>query len=507
MTDLPIFQPPEINAETETLTENGRRLALDQAAMVKAHGEANAPAPDPTYNGQPVADVIAGEKQYLAIKDQARREFDMEQQQAELNGKLSESAEVFRDSVLRPGLMPMRQFEQTVRTPIVSGLLFRNTLAWIAGPSGTFKSFVTADLAFRYGSEDFDYHGRRMTHGRALLVIAEGGGAYADRRVAWEKQYDTEVSDRVSIYPRPLQLADTMKEMPALLSILREADEAGEPFGLVVFDTQAMCTVGVDENKSEMNLVINVLHRIREVSGACVLAVHHYGKKKEAGMRGSSMLYAAADTVVSVERQTGAMTVTLSTDGENGKQKDAPAEAEAVSLRMESHPVGLDYFGEPTTSLAAVPADAGGDVTDTGTDTPRVVIPDVTEKQMIYLRGLNFYEKKGTSQSALARYLTHDMGYATDGNLTRNVLVALSKKGLADQPVAKGYWFITPLGLDALLKDEALRTDWTERAAQIRQRVSRGVSEGQEKLTSETSETSGETSIETSSDQGKNLDT
>lgn len=457
------------------------------------------PENEEKFKGQPIDKVLAEEKQRLAIVDQARREFDMEQQQAEFDGKLPDAARAFRDTVLKPRLTEIHEFKQQIRTPVVDGLLFRNTLAWIAGPSGTFKSFVTADLAFRYGSENLDYHGRKMTHGRALLVIAEGGGAYADRRAAWEKQYDQDVKG-VTIYPAPLQLADTLKEMPALLSVLKEADENGEPYGLVVFDTQAMCTVGVDENKSEMNLVINVLHRIREVSGACVLAVHHYGKKKESGMRGSSMLYAAADTVIEIEREKeGGMTVSLSTDGENGKQKDAPAEKDAVSLKMESQIVGVTYFEDPLTSLVAVAADKAHDVTD-DKDHPQVTIPDVTPRQMIYLKGLNYYEEKGTSPAYMARYMTQDMGYSTDAPNVRNCLVALGKKGLAEQPAVKGPWYITPLGVSVLAAEVALGNSWASRAARARQMVSGEVSEGQTKLPDETFETSDETSDETSPD-------
>ncbi len=426
------------------------------------------PEAEEQFKNQPVDQVVADEKQRLKILDRARREYEMEQQEAEISGALPADAEAFRDLQLKPKLTEVHSFEQTVRTPVVQGVLFRDTLAWIAGPSGTFKSFVTADLAFRYGAEDLDYHGRRMTSGRALLVIAEGAGGYADRRAAWEKEHDREVKN-VVIYPAPLQLADTLKEMPALLSVLREEEAAGNGFGLVVFDTQAMCTVGVDENSSEMNLIMNVLHRIREVSGACVLVVHHYGKKESAGMRGSSMIYAAADTVIAIEREKGTMDVSLSTAGDNGKQKDAAAEDDIVTLTLNSHVVAEDYFGDPLTSLVPVLSGAAAhDLHDDPEGAP-VSLPDVTDTQMPYLKALNFYEGKGTSPAGMALHM-RDGGRVTSGPNARNKLVELGKKKLAVQPTSKGPWFITPMGVAVIARQLALGESWVERSAPRRAR-------------------------------------
>lgn len=450
------------------------------------------PAEMELFKGQPRQQALDDEKDRLRLIDQARREFELEQQEAQLSGTLSPDAQLFLDGTLKPRLAEMHEFEQQVRTPIVQGILFQNTVAWVAGASGTFKSFVTADLAFRYGADDMDYHGRRMTTGRTLLIIAEGSGGYADRRAAWEKEYGREVKN-VVIYPAPLQLPDTLREMPALLTYLKEEDAAGRPFGLIVFDTQAMCTVGVDENKSEINLVINMLHRIREVSGACVLTVHHFGKDARSGMRGSSMLYAAADTVVIIERERGEMEVTLTTGGEHGKQKDAPTEEDFLTLRLNSHIVGVDYFGDPLTSLAPVAhaSDAGHDVTDPA-DSPPVTLPDLTGEQMAYLKALSFFEDKGTSPSGLMAYMNHEAGdKITTGPNTRNFLVALGKKGVAHQPVPKGPWFITVLGVskiaEELMNAQRIGEGWVERGR--RRVVSRAVSEGQENLLDETIET------------------
>lgn len=411
---------------------------------------------------------ILAQRDYAYERDEGVRQARALREAAEISGELAPDAEAFRDGRLKPRIREAHDFEQQVGIPVVQGLFFKNTLTWVAGSSGTFKSFVTADLAFRYGQEDLDYHGRRMTSGRSLLIIAEGAAAYASRKVAWERHHEREVKN-VSIYPFPLQLGDTLKEMPALISYLREEAEAGRPFDLVLFDTQAMCTVGVDENTSEMNLVINMLHRVREVNGACVMIVHHFGKSKTAGMRGSSMIYAAADTVCVLKRKEDATEVTLSTaQADEGKQKDAITEADLLTLEMASHAVGKDYFGETVFSLVPVKAaeNASHDVADE--EVPEQ-LPWVTEPQMEYLKLVGFYEHRGATPSDMAAKLAEEKGPAKNARQNvRNRMVELAKMNLAKAGPVKGTWQITPLGVSIIAQQVAVGENWISRASRKR---------------------------------------
>lgn len=392
------------------------------------------------------------ERTRRAAVDQIRRE----EEEAVLSGHLSADAEVFRDVRLKPRIREAHDFTPVVRTPIVQGLFFKDSLTWVAGPSGTFKSFVTADLAFRYGTDDMDFHGMRMTHGRALLVVAEGAASYADRKTAWEKEHGREVKN-VSIYPAPLQLGDTLKEMPALISYLKEETAAGRPFGLILFDTQAMCTVGIEENGSEMNRVINILHQIREASSACVMTVHHFGKDRKAGLRGSSMIYAAADTVCILKREDDELEVSLSTaQADGGKQKDAETKADLLTLEMKAHPVGEDYFGDPVFSL--VPAEAGAPVAEAPVpaETAPDSLPEVTTKQMPYLRALTYFRHHGAGQTELAKRMNESAGERiTYPALVRSTMIGMEDKGLVR--LDKGKWMVTPLGGSVILRLDAER--------------------------------------------------
>jgi hypothetical protein len=429
--------------------------------------------------------------------DEARDEVRREREEAEIGGKLTADAETFLNLRLKPGLTEAHDFQPKVQVPIVQGLFNRDSLSWVAGPSGTFKSFVTADLAFRYGSEDMDYYGRKMTHGRALIVVAEGAAGYAHRKTAWERQYGRTV-ENVTIYPAPLQLGDTLKEMPALIHHLRTEEEAGRGYGLIIFDTQAMCTVGVDENKSEMNLVINVLHRLRQVSGACVLTVHHFGKNERSGMRGSSMLYAAADTVCILKRKDDAVEVTLSTaQSDEGKQKDTGGEKDFLTLEMTSHPVGEDYFGDTVFSLCPVPGvtphgpEDGDEAAEAAPDALDTV--HLTDRQFYYLRELSAYREQGTSPSDFAKDVYGEDGTPPkDGHrvtrqTARKVFVqVLMERGLVQMvPKSTSRWMVTPLGAAYIMRrlkdDQKTAEAWTRRASRKHDRKV-GSEEGSETL-------------------------
>ena len=417
---------------------------------------------------------VLAQQQYHEELEEGRNRARAAREAAEISGTLAGDAELFYETTLRPKLTEAHDFKPAIRIPIVQGLFNRNTLSWTAGPSGTFKSFITADLAFRYGSDDMDYHGRKMTHGRALIIVAEGDAGYADRKTAWEKQYGREVKN-VVLYPGALQLADVNRDMPALLKVLREEDEAGQPFTLIIIDTQAMCTVGVDENKSEMNLVINVLHRIRKISGACVIPVHHFGKNEKSGMRGSSMLYAAADTVLILKRKDDALDVTLSTaQSDEGKQKDNGGEKDFLTLEMRVHTVSEDYFGDPVSSLAAVPADRPGATSDAHPEIDKA--PPVGDVQLFYLQALSEFTEDGVAETKFERSVMADMaagdltppeGHAPYRQSYGKNLRALRAKGLVEKhPKYDSRWRVTVLGVAAImreLKDRREQADRVER--------------------------------------------
>jgi hypothetical protein len=70
---------------------------------------------------------------------------------------------------------------------------------------------------------------------------------------------------------------------------------------LIVVDTLARAMKGGDENSAQdMGALNDAMSALIEATGACVLLIHHSGKNKGAGARGSSALLGAIDTELEV---------------------------------------------------------------------------------------------------------------------------------------------------------------------------------------------------------------
>lgn len=247
--------------------------------------------------------------------------------------------------------------------PIIDDVLYRDTLARMNGESGSFKSFVSLDFAGCVGT-GMDWHGRKVQQGLVVYVVAEGLKGVRKRVRAWEQHHDRKMTG-VKFLPRPVQVKSP--EWAVLTEACRQLDPA-----LIIVDTQARVTVGVEENSAtEMGQIVDRIEALRASCAACVLLVHHSGVSGERG-RGSTSVKGAMQTELSVCRKgKGRDTrVTLKT----GKQKD---DEELSDLVFAPHIVELngeaDWVGQPITSVVLVPA----------TDQPAVADKDWLDKQAL----------------------------------------------------------------------------------------------------------------------------
>jgi hypothetical protein len=230
--------------------------------------------------------------------------------------------------------------------PIVSGLLYRDTLAWLIGKSGSFKSFVALDLAAAVADEGGrKWLGRAVYGGPVLYVVAEGVGGMGLRVRAWTER-NGPMSERLRLLPRAVQAKG--EHWQTLVELARQLGPA-----LIVIDTQARVSVGVNENSNtEVGELIARLDELRAATRACVLVVHHIGRSGE-DARGASALDGAQDTELKVERVGGpkALRVRLTVD----KQKDAP-DTDEMMLDLETVELGRDELtSEALSSLVVLP--------------------------------------------------------------------------------------------------------------------------------------------------------
>jgi len=190
--------------------------------------------------------------------------------------------------------------------PLIPGFLFRDSLTWVGGAPGAYKSFLAVELACHVAS-GATWRGHRVSPGRVLYVVAEGRSGIWKRVRAWQKANRVEV--QIDWLPTAPQIGTDMWEQ-----LIEHAKTQG--YDLIVVDTQSRVTTGLDENQAEgATKVVSQLTRLKEASGACVIIVHHLNRGGT-NLRGSSVVDGAADTIIELVKVDGISRV------RNRKQKD-----------------------------------------------------------------------------------------------------------------------------------------------------------------------------------------
>lgn len=229
------------------------------------------------------------------------------------------------------GIRAVEAGNLTITPPqwLLRDLLVTDSLAMLYGASGVGKSFVALDWAMTVST---GCAGTAMTDeddGPVVYVAAEGAAGLKSRLDAWEAHHADTLERRREQSDDPLLVIDEAVNLgdPARVNDMARALVEVRP-ALIVFDTLARCTAGLEENSArDMGVVVSHLDLLRRASGACVVIIHHSGKDATAGARGSSALRAAVDTEIAVVGAgTGARI-------EVRKQKDA-AEAEPITAAL-----------------------------------------------------------------------------------------------------------------------------------------------------------------------------
>jgi hypothetical protein len=242
--------------------------------------------------------------------------------------------------------------------PLVGDLLHLDSLARIVGPSGHMKSFVTIDIAGHVAT-GLRWHGHYTRQGTVIYLVAEGARGIRKRVRAWEQRHGV-VMDDVLFLPRPVQAMGP--EWDTLIEACKRIGPA-----LIVVDTQARVSVGVEENSAkELGLVVDRLEQLRAATAACVLVIHHTGHVGEHG-RGSSSAKGALQSELHVSKKgdhASNIVVTVKT----GKQKD---DEETGDLQFGLKVVTLDGEykpdGRPVTSVVLESLDLADPATVEGT--------------------------------------------------------------------------------------------------------------------------------------------
>ena len=179
---------------------------------------------------------------------------------------------------------------------ILGDILFDESVSYLYGPSGRWKSFVALDWSLCIATGR-SWMGRPVVEGDVLYVCSEGARGIGKRITAWKARHGVQGQTRLRILPLALDLANAAQvaALPRRLGALEIEPQ------LIVFDTLAASNSG-DENTAENAARITAAARriIRAHPGVCVLIVHHTGYDNT-HMRGSTAFYSNADTVIRIE--------------------------------------------------------------------------------------------------------------------------------------------------------------------------------------------------------------
>jgi AAA domain len=178
--------------------------------------------------------------------------------------------------------------------PLVEGLLFVPGESVLYSPPKLAKTFMALDLTFSVATGQ-PFMGRDVRQGPVVFVAAEGVGGLGVRIQAWHDYHARLVahSDQVTFLTRAVNLTDPAS-VDALCSFVAEREAI-----LTVIDTLHRCATGADENSArDMGRIIESIDAVRDATGGHVGTLHHAGKDLSRGMRGSSSLLGAVDTVI-----------------------------------------------------------------------------------------------------------------------------------------------------------------------------------------------------------------
>lgn len=222
---------------------------------------------------------------------------------------------------------------------VVKGLLYRKSYVNLFGAPGEGKTFIALDLAYHIAA-GAAWMGKKVRGGLVVYLPFEGKGGLVTRAQALRQRYG---QDDIPLYVADalynFRQKDGRQAFGELLAGLPDKP------ALIVIDTFAHALMGGDENSAQdVGAFNNAVAALIESTGACVMIVHHTGKNKSAGARGSSALLGAIDTEILVDG--GAVTAT--------KQRDVEA-GEPIGFRLKTVVVGLDEDNEEVTSCVVEP--------------------------------------------------------------------------------------------------------------------------------------------------------
>lgn len=221
---------------------------------------------------------------------------------------------------------------------IIKDLISERSTVLLYGPTQSYKSFIALQTALAIATGT-DAYGSKTLAGKVFYCALEGKAHLKKARRSWRLAHSWDGSiHNFYLGLAPLIAVDT--EIQEFGDEIRKRCKEETP-RLIIIDTLTKSMAGLNENDAgEAGQFIQFCDSLVEEFGCSVIAIHHTGKDKERGARGSSAFQAGFDTVIEVtaHRENKAVEVKVI------KHKDA--EERAAPWTFEGRVVGpsLAFF-------------------------------------------------------------------------------------------------------------------------------------------------------------------
>jgi hypothetical protein len=252
---------------------------------------------------------------------------------------------------------------------IVKGLIPKEGLAALYGPSSSGKSFLLLDLALTIATGEIFWFGRRINAVPITYVCLEGESGLGKRVKAWFTYTNKALSKSIRFVTQPFNLlTDDVSELVQAIVL------AGHTGGMIILDTLNRAAPGADENSPvDMGKIISSSSNLQRLTGGMVLLTHHTGKDETKKLRGHSSLPAALDGAIEVTRTgTGRQwAVAKSKDDKDG---------DTYPFKLEIVNLGTDEDGDAITSCVV-----DFDNSNSANELRRVIPPKAGNQKIVWV--------------------------------------------------------------------------------------------------------------------------
>lgn len=255
--------------------------------------------------------------------------------------ELGPRAKSFLSGIRRAGDVPV-QLDQPY---VIKGWLSAGGSSLAYGPSNVGKSFWALDLA-QHIATGTAWNGCRVRQTNVLYCALEGGASIGLRLAAIGEP-------AFHVFPGALSFQNATGDETFLAEAVLSLAETEGDFGLIVIDTLARVTAGADENAAaDMTRLMACVDKLRAITGAHVLLIHHPGKDVGRGARGHSSIRAAIDTEIQITKEDDSQVIVA----EVRKQRDGPVGL-TFAYQLKEIELGQDADGDPVTSCIVEPTE------------------------------------------------------------------------------------------------------------------------------------------------------